>query len=583
VKLRLALAASLLSACATGPSSITKIVNGRVVATRPITPSAYEHASRALIYEEEERWNEAAAELQRALVYDGESPELEAQLAEVFMRLDRLDDATAAVRASLALEVTSEGLIAEAHLRQLRGDPSGAVMSLERATSLVDFNEDAGQAESAYLELGEAALTALDAGRARKAFQAACDGAPESLTARLRLAAVSWATGDVTETEKRLKEALAEEPNQLDALLTLGALYAASGRVSEARQRYAEALDRSEGAPEVATAYARFLVTRGERKEAQQVADDLPAVDPRDGDAVAKRVELERAAKRPERALAILDSAARSEPSNELKARLPLLRAQVLADAGKRGEAVAGLLAIGKNEDSHLEARLEASQLLREDGKGAEAARVLEDVEAQGDEAERTEVELAVARALADERRGDSARGIRTIEETLARHRGNARLLLTLGALEERRGQWKRGLELGERVLAKEPGSVEALNFWGFVAADHGHDLPRALRRLVAALALDPGTGSIIDSVGWAQLKSGDLAHAALFLEQAARLEPTDPEVLSHVGELYVRQQQPERAAAVFRKALGYKPEDALRRRLEEELTRLESRKAARP
>jgi Flp pilus assembly protein TadD len=99
----------------------------------------------------------------------------------------------------------------------------------------------------------------------------------------------------------------------------------------------------------------------------------------------------------------------------------------------------------------------------------------------------------------------------------------------------------------------------------------------------VAALALDPGTGSIIDSVGWAHLKSGDLPKAALFLEQAGRLEPSDPEVLAHVGELYVRRSDPVRAVATFRKALGLKPEDSLRHRLEEELTRLESRKAARP
>jgi Flp pilus assembly protein TadD len=208
---------------------------------------------------------------------------------------------------------------------------------------------------------------------------------------------------------------------------------------------------------------------------------------------------------------------------------------------------------------------------------------VLADGEVEAGEADRPEIELAVARALADERRGDSARGIRTLEETLGRHRDSARLLLTLGALEERRGQWKRALDLAERVLTREPASIEALNFWGFVAADHDHDLTRALLRLVAALSLDPATGSIIDSVGWAHLKHGDLGKAGLFLEQAGRLEPNDPEVLSHLGELYARRADTVRAVATLRKALGLKPEDALRRRMEEELTRLESRKAARP
>src|SRR4029453_8860540 len=99
----------------------------------------------------------------------------------------------------------------------------------------------------------------------------------------------------------------------------------------------------------------------------------------------------------------------------------------------------------------------------------------------------------------------------------------------------------------------------------------------RALRRLISALSLDAGTGSIIDSVGWAHLKLGDLPKAGLFLEQAPRLEPTDPEVLSHVGALYVRRSDPERAASIYRKALEQKPEDALRHRLAEEPTPLES------
>ena len=79
------------------------------------------------------------------------------------------------------------------------------------------------------------------------------------------------------------------------------------------------------------------------------------------------------------------------------------------------------------------------------------------------------------------------------------------------------------------KLLAREPRNVEALNFVGFVAADHAHDLPRALKRLQAAVALKPGTGGIVDSLGWAYFRAGDLARADSFLEQAGRLEPADP------------------------------------------------------
>ncbi|HEX7596577.1 MAG TPA: hypothetical protein VF518_00090, partial [Polyangia bacterium] len=70
------MAVACLGACATRPLPITKLVNNRLVVSHSVSASAYEHASRALIYEEEERWQDAAAELQRALAFDDESPQL---------------------------------------------------------------------------------------------------------------------------------------------------------------------------------------------------------------------------------------------------------------------------------------------------------------------------------------------------------------------------------------------------------------------------------------------------------------------------------------------------------------------------
>src|SRR5207248_980470 len=115
---------------------------------------------------------------------------------------------------------------------------------------------------------------------------------------------------------------------------------------------------------------------------------------------------------------------------------------------------------------------------------------------------------------------------------------GDPRLILTRAAVDERRGDWQRAVARGEQLLARKPRSVEALNFVGFVAADHDHDMARTLRRIQAAVVLSPGSGAIIDSLGWAYFKTGDLARADVYLEQAARLEPGDPEVLEHLGDL---------------------------------------------
>jgi Flp pilus assembly protein TadD len=92
---------------------------------------------------------------------------------------------------------------------------------------------------------------------------------------------------------------------------------------------------------------------------------------------------------------------------------------------------------------------------------------------------------------------------------------------------------------------------------------------------------LDPGSGAVLDSLGWVSFRAGQLDKAGLFLEQAGRLDPVDAEILTHLGDLYAKRSEPERAAAAYRKALSQKPEERLRRRLEESLAGLESRRAA--
>src|SRR6185295_20159208 len=136
------------------------------------------------------------------------------------------------------------------------------------------------------------------------------------------------------------------------------------------------------------------------------------------------------------------------------------------------------------------------------------------------------------------------------LDEALGRSPKDPRLLIARAGVDERRGEWRRAMASAEKLLLADRRNVEALNFLGFVAADHGDDLPRALRRLQAAAILNPGTGAIIDSLGWAYLRAGDLPRAGLFLEQARRLEPGDAEILEHLGDLYARRQDRSGALA---------------------------------
>ncbi len=574
-----AVAAALVGAlcgCATQPPPITKVVDGRVVTTRSVDADAYEHAARAALYEEEGRWADAAAELGRALITDRDAPELHARLAEALLHLDRVAEAAVAVAASLAIETTVDGLVADAHLRQTRGDPPGAIAPLEQAVKMAHFSDHPTEAEAVYLELAEAQILALRVADARDTLRVLCQSAPHSATARVRLAGVAWALGDVDEAQARVSEAINEEPNQVDALLLSAWLHAAQGQVAGARSRFDEALERSEGSLEIATAYARFLMGLGDTKAARALADELGASDVAD-ETLPARLTLERAVKRPERILKLIDETLAGDA--DVKRTLALARGQALEDQGKHKEAVAAYLDVPTTSELFAEARLQAAGVLRNDGQFAAAARALGDIKPDPKD-DRLDVELAVALATLDEKQGNATRGLAQLDGALGRHPGNARLALARAAIDERRGQWQAALQTSARMFAKDPGSVEALNFWGFVAADHDHDLPLARQRLTTALAMEPGSGSIIDSLGWVAFHAGDTDRAALFLEQAGRLEPDDAEVLAHLGQLYAKRGQTARAIELMTNALDRRPEDILRRRLEADLVRLSARKA---
>jgi tetratricopeptide (TPR) repeat protein len=572
---------ALLGACATRPPIITKLVDGRQIATRSVDPSAYEHASRAFLYEDEERWQDAVDELQRALAFDSESPELHARLAELFLRLGKLEDAADEAKESLKLGSSASGLLALAHVRRAQGNLPAAVSALRKARDQVDFQATDDDAESVYLELANAELQTLDLPAARATLETLCEAEPGSSSGRLRLAGIAWALGDMPLAEEHLRAALSEEPNQIEALAALAWIYAATGQNDDARRAFRDALDRSEGSLDIAAAFARFLVGIGSNKEAEQLADDLAVPDSSlDADDLAAHVELERSARRFDRALTLLDRGAEAGIDDTQKMRISLLRAGILKEQGRPQEALRVLLNLDKGAPLFFEARLRAGELLRDAGKTGEALRTIEEAAsaAQGDRGA-IDVEAGVAAALIEEKGGNAAAGVARLEKLLVRYPDEGRAVMTLAAIQERRGLWRPALDIAERFLGKHPGSVEALNFWGFVAADHDHALDLALRRLQVASVLDPGSGGLIDSLGWVHYHRRELGKAGEFLEQAARLDPADPEIQWHLGTLYAQRKETARATSAFRHALGLGPDDRLRHKLEDSLARLVERK----
>lgn len=593
--------------CASAPPPVSKIVNGHVIVTRAIGPDAYAHYARAQLYEEDQDWDQAARELRRVLSLDDQAPEVRAQLADVLLQLGEVDDAAEQVERSLAIEPTVPGYAAAAHVAEARHDGQTALGRYREAAALALSDGDLEAIETTHLALASAQLAGLDLPAAHATIRVLADADRDSVRARVELGAMAWAEGRLGEAEVALKEALALEPEQIDARLVLAALQVAMGRAAEAKAVFRDALERAEDSLDVGEMYLKWLVASGDRAAADEEADRLTP-DVIDESTIDAIVRIERAAGRPERARAAAERALeRGVPAGHVA----LLVGGAMTDAKDYAGAAARLLRVPKGDPDFIESRLRAAEALRRAGGARQleqAERALDEatvaataeavtgpdgaggaagagkapaprITAEGGSAPRPRgwmSDLIVARALLDEKRGDPLRAVRGLDLALQAHADEPRLLLVRAAIDERRGEWRAALAEAGKLLASDPRNVEALNFAGFVAADHDGDLKLAVRQLQVAVVLDPGAGGIVDSLGWAYLRQGDLARAATFLTQGDRLEPGDPEILAHLAELYSRQKQNDRAAATYKRALEHDPDERVARDIQARLRKLQ-------
>ena len=87
-----------------------------------------------------------------------------------------------------------------------------------------------------------------------------------------------------------------------------------------------------------------------------------------------------------------------------------------------------------------------------------------------------------------------------------------------------------------EQVLDEYPEDVGAMNDLGYLWADQGQHLQRALGMIQAAVKAEPKNMAYLDSLGWALFRLGRYPEAVAALKSAAAEQP-DPTVLEHLAD----------------------------------------------
>lgn len=143
--------------------------------------------------------------------------------------------------------------------------------------------------------------------------------------------------------------------------------------------------------------------------------------------------------------------------------------------------------------------------------------------------------------------------------EALSDHPESTYLLYSRGLIAEKLGDLKQ-LEIDlKKVIALKPNDAEALNALGYTLANKTDRLDEAFALIEQALELAPNNPAIIDSLGWAYYRKGELQKALPLLEEAFAEFP-DHEVAAHLGEVLWQLERTEEAKKIWHQGLEQKP-----------------------
>jgi len=128
--------------------------------------------------------------------------------------------------------------------------------------------------------------------------------------------------------------------------------------------------------------------------------------------------------------------------------------------------------------------------------------------------------------------------------------------------------RWSEAEDDLKKALEIAPEEPTVLNYLGYSWAERGVNLDKAFALIEKAININPTSGAIIDSLGWAHFQLGDFQEAVLHLEKAAKLVPEDPTITDHLGDVYWRLNRQTEAQYQWQRALELEPTERMKTNL---------------
>ena len=479
---------------------------------------AYIHG---LVQERFGRPSDAVAFYRRASELDPGSRFLKETLAELCLRLGRLDDALAAARGVVALdEKDASAHVLEGRVRIARGELMEADRALRRALEINPADDDA-LINSAYLR------TAADPAGAISFLERYAAQHPDSPQAAVHIARLYETLRDLKSAESWWRIAAERNPDDPEPLAALGRIADSREDRESAAAFFRQARLLAPGNVEVLVPLGEVLQRLGRRDEAKEALEQALKSDPAHAGAhfgLAMIAEDEG-----DWPLAARHMAAAAEGSDLVSVRIQLAYDQSMA--GRPKDALKTLVGASRADPGNAD--------------------------------------VWMYLGLAYEETKSPRRALKAFFRVLQLDPGRADALFHAGAvLDDSLGHFDRAEPLLKKAIELAPTHAPALNYLGFSWADRGVHLDEAVALIKRALAQEPDNPAFLDSLGWALFKQGHAAEGADVLTKAASAAH-DAVVWEHLGDAWNAAGRRDKAARAWEEGLLADPgRKSLKRRL---------------
>jgi tetratricopeptide (TPR) repeat protein len=500
-----------------------------------------------------------------------------------------------------------------------RGEMGVAVDLYHRASELVDSPSLASRS-------AQVATYSRDRERINRALQRWLEVEPEAADVYIMQAPFLMLKGDYDGVVASVNKAIALSPVDGPEYLTrLTQTLTELAPPEQGMQVYEQLQCVQENKPYATYAYARVAAFYKHHDKALELVDGLLKQDPKNNDYLVLKAELLQSMERSDEALDLIESAAKKESASE---QTRFTYGKLLGDHGKTKQAQKVFEKLNQDNPENKDVLYALGLLALENDEAKQAKQYFSELLKRGDPSHQSEYFIGTAEQqlgnvdaalvwfasvpvksarfdmaqnryvhlLADQGDLDKARDhlkllrqehpnkaefCYLLESSLLRERGldeQSFDLLTSAVNSFPNSndiRYSRAMvaeALGNidaleadllSILAREPDNAQALNALGYTLTDRTDRHQEALGLIEKALKIKPDEPFYLDSLGWVYYRLGDLDKAILYLEKAVAIQP-DVEFIAHLGEVYWKKGEQEKAKEIWQRGLKLNAENSL-------------------